>query len=102
MAFDDPLQWIVIGAVVIVIFLWGPQKIPELARGLGRTKGEFEMASKEFRNPTLSPVQPSTAATSTKTSEEMLFDVARQLGITTSGRTTEQIAQEIVWKTKGA
>ena len=30
----DPLEWIIIGVIVVVIFLWGPTKIPALARAL--------------------------------------------------------------------
>ena len=97
MAFDDPLQWIVIGVIVIVIFLWGPQKIPELARGLGRAKREFDQASKEFQG-------AATGATSTpqapKSADQVLVETARQLGITTEGKTREQISQEIVAKAK--
>ncbi|MDV3278591.1 MAG: twin-arginine translocase TatA/TatE family subunit [Nitrososphaerales archaeon] len=40
MASGDPLQWIVIGVIVEVIFLWGPQKIPDIARALSRARGE--------------------------------------------------------------
>jgi sec-independent protein translocase protein TatA len=98
MAWGDPLQWIIIGVIVIVIFLWGPQKIPELARGIGRAKKEFDTASKEFNNP--SPAPGPTAAPS-KTADEILLDTAQQLGISTSGKTREQISQEIIWKSKG-
>jgi sec-independent protein translocase protein TatA len=103
MAFGDPLQWVVIGIVVIIIFLWGPQKIPELARGLGRAKKEFDNAAKEFNNPTSASVQtPAVTAAPAKTADEIFLETAHQLGITTDGKTREQIAQEIVWKTKGA
>jgi sec-independent protein translocase protein TatA len=101
MALGDPLQWIIIGVVVIIIFLWGPQKIPELARGLGRAKKEFDNAAKEFNNPTLGPVQTAGGTISPlKTTDEIFLDTAHQLGITTDGKTREQIAQEIVSKTK--
>ena len=30
--------------VVLVIFLWGPRKIPELARSFGRVRRDFEQA----------------------------------------------------------
>jgi sec-independent protein translocase protein TatA len=102
MAWGDPLQWVIIGIIVIVIFLWGPQKIPELARGLGRAKKEFDMAAKEFNNSTAIPVQSSSGTvTPAKTADEILLETAQQLGITTAGKTREQIAQEIVWKAKG-
>jgi Sec-independent protein translocase protein TatA len=32
-------EWIIIGVVAIVIILWGPAKIPEFAKALGRAKG---------------------------------------------------------------
>ncbi len=56
MALGDPLQWIVIGVIVIVIFLRGPQKIPDIARALGRAKREFDQASKEWGTPCQTPL----------------------------------------------
>lgn len=98
MAFSDPLQWIVIGIIVVVIFLWGPQKIPELAKSLGRAKKEFDQASKEFEGSvnaaTTSPPVP-------KSADQVLLETARQLGISTEGKTRDQISQEIVSKAKG-
>ena len=35
-----------IGAILLVLFLWGPQKIPELARAVGEAKRELEMAGR--------------------------------------------------------
>jgi sec-independent protein translocase protein TatA len=104
MAFDDPLQWIVIGVIVVVIFLWGPQKIPELARGLGRAKGEFDKASKEFQTSATAAAGSATAVASSppvpKSADQVLLDTARQLGITTEGKSREQISQEIVARAK--
>jgi sec-independent protein translocase protein TatA len=106
MALGDPLQWIIIGVIVVVIFLWGPQKIPELARGLGRAKGEFEKASKEFETASKQASgSPSQAGTSQatpfaeKSGDQILVETARALGITTEGKTREQISQEIIAKT---
>jgi sec-independent protein translocase protein TatA len=97
MAFGDPLQWIVIGIIVIVIFLWGPQKIPELARSLGRAKKEFDQASKEFEGSVGATTQ---APAVPKTGDQLLLETARQLGISTEGKTREQISQEIVSRAK--
>jgi sec-independent protein translocase protein TatA len=39
-------EWIWI--VLIVVLLFGARKLPELARGLGRSLGEFKKAKQDF------------------------------------------------------
>lgn len=102
-------EWIIIGVVAIVIILWGPSKIPEFAKALGRAKGEFSKASKEFKDAALAepPQQVVAQFTSApaslptiKTKDEMLLDTARGLGIPTDGKTRDQISEEISLKAK--
>jgi sec-independent protein translocase protein TatA len=97
MAFGDPIQWVIIGVIVIAIFLWGPQKIPELARGLGRAKREFDQATKEVGD-SFSPAAASPPVP--KSADQVLLETARQLGISTEGKTREQLSQEIVARAK--
>jgi sec-independent protein translocase protein TatA len=97
LAFGDPLQWIVIGVIVIVIFLWGPQKIPDLARALGRARKEFDDASKEVST-TISG--SSAMVTPDMTADQALVEAASKLGISTLGKTRAQISQEIVDKVR--
>lgn len=105
MAFGDPLQWVIIGVVVIVIFLWGPQKIPELARAVGKarheydqtTKGVRDVASGKFFEPTPQTQGP-VLVPSEKTGDQVLVETAVGLGISTEGKTREQISEEIIGK----
>jgi sec-independent protein translocase protein TatA len=97
MAFGDPLQWIVIGIIVVVIFLWGPQKIPELARALGRARKEFDEGSKEITGAMTSPTA-TTLQNPPKSADQVLIETANALGISTAGKTREQISQEIIGK----
>ena len=98
----DPIELVLIGVIVVVVLLWGPQKIPELARSLGRARREFDVASKEFTNTASSLTQPVTGpAAPQKSSDETLLDLARQLGISTEGKTRDQISQEILFKSTG-
>lgn len=39
-------EWIIIGLTAALIF--GPKKLPELARGIGRSLGEFRKAKTEM------------------------------------------------------
>jgi len=89
-------EWIVILIIAVVVILWGPSKIPELARALGRAKGEFDKASKEFEN----AAKLSSETTTPRTSDDILIETAKKLGITTEGKTKEQISQEIVERVK--
>jgi hypothetical protein len=45
--FNDPLQLLIVGAIVVVFIMWGPKKIPELAKALGQARGEFAAAAAE-------------------------------------------------------
>lgn len=90
------MQWIIIGVIVIVIFLWGPQKIPDLAKAIGRARREFDQASKEVQGmATGTSTQPAQSAP-VKSGDQMLIETARALGISTEGKTREQISQEII------
>ena len=106
-------EWLIIGVVAIVIIMWGPAKIPEFAKSLGRAKGEFQKASKEFTDAASTTANAPAAAVATparasavasapalKSKDEMLVDTARNLGIETEGKTREQIAEEINIKIK--
>lgn len=90
------MEWLVILAIVAIILLWGPSKLPELARALGRAKGEFEKASRELKNPS-----STLTGQVERSSDNVLIETAKKLGINTEGKTKEQISEEILHKAKG-
>lgn len=117
----DPLELGSIAVIMLVFFLWGPQKIPEMAKMLAQARREFDNASREFQkvsagiqngtSPFLAPSTPPKQAApaapsqlakpalpqpSAKTGDQLLIEAARKLGITTGGKTREQIQQEII------
>jgi sec-independent protein translocase protein TatA len=85
----DPFQILLILAVVAVLLIWGPQKIPELARSLGRARREFDDASKGL-------VQQETTPSTSTSSPDTLIETAQKLGINTQGKTRQEISDEIV------
>jgi len=84
-------EWLIVVGILLVVFLWGPQKLPELARSIGLAKKEFEKAAKE--------VSSSAASSTTEPSPDPLITAAKNLGIITEGKTKEDIAKEIAEKT---
>jgi sec-independent protein translocase protein TatA len=99
MALDDPLQWVVIAVVAIVFLMYGPKKIPELARSIGLARKEYNQASAGASGKPASaastaqakaPTRPAVAPTG-----DALIDAAKKLNISTQGKTREEIVGEI-------
>lgn len=108
-------EGLVIAVILIVLFLWGPQKLPEMARAIGQAKREFDKAAKEvtsladvksitnpitdsinrtIANPPTSTPQISLQATS-KPPQDPVIIAAKSLGISTLGKTKQELATEI-------
>lgn len=102
------VEWIVVAIVLVVLLLWGPSQLPKIARAFGEAKKEFKKATKEVeevREEIRETVQPITETVSEASSElkkidDKLLEVARELGISTEGKTRDQIAEEILKLTK--
>jgi len=98
-------EWLIVLGILLVVFLWGPQKLPELAKSIGLAKKEFEKAAKEAStSPSTGPAAStapvaSAGAGNTQPATDPLIVAARSLGISTEGKTKEQIAKEISDKT---
>lgn len=89
-------EWIAVIGIVAIILLWGPKKLPELARGLGQAKREFDKSSKEFSSAIEQAASSPEATYAKAAAEDPLIETARKLGIKTEGKTKQQISQEIV------
>ncbi|RLG05476.1 MAG: twin-arginine translocase TatA/TatE family subunit [Thaumarchaeota archaeon] len=102
------IEWIVVAIVLVVLLLWGPSQLPKIARAFGEAKKEFQKATKEVEKAekeVKEAVKPITETVSEATSElkkidDKLLEVAKELGISTEGKTRDQIAEEILKLTK--
>ncbi len=98
MAFVGP--WEIALVLVIVLILFGPKKLPELAKGLGDAIRQYKQASEGVGG--LIPGTPAQAlpqtpvATVQSRSGDLLIQTAKNLGIQTEGKTMDQISKEIV------
>jgi sec-independent protein translocase protein TatA len=100
----DWWEWIVVAGVFIALLFWGGHKIPDLARAIGRAKREFDAAYRQLTNPIAAPASgPSSGAPWTSasaspetSSDDVLIATAKKLGITTEGKTREEMSNEIL------
>jgi len=85
--------WEVALILVVVLILFGPKKLPELAKSIGDAIRQYRTATET----PLAELQKMTATPATaKSDEQLLVETAKKLGISTEGKTPEQISNEIV------
>ena len=85
-------EWLIVLAILVVLFVWGPRKLPEFARSIGLARKEIEKTYKE----TSSLAKEVTGPTAPTPDTDALVETAKKLGISTEGKTKEQISDEIV------
>jgi len=91
----EGIEWLFVGVIALLLFLWEPELVPKLAKTLAEARREFERASRELEEGLDSPPPPRR-----EESDEKLLEVARSLGVETEGKTRDQIAKEIIEKSK--
>lgn len=106
MTFIGP--WEIALILLIVLILFGPKKLPELAKSVGQAVREYKKASEgvlEELSPasTAKPLTPQEKPAQNVIEErekKALIEAAKKLGIETEGKTIEQISEEIIKKTE--
>jgi len=76
----------------IIVLLFGAAKLPELARSMGSSVGEFKKAQKESE---LSLKEFEKSITEPTAPKSKVQETAQKLGIDIRGKTDEQLLDEI-------
>ena len=84
-------EWIIILIIIAVLLLFGPQKLPELARGLGRALGEFRRGKIEVER----QISDELSSMDVKDTRARVEKAASALAIPTAGRSEVQLKLEI-------
>lgn len=74
---------------IVIILIWGPSKLPSLARGMGEAIREFRKAASGVAEEEVRGVEKKEEI------DQKIIEMARSLGISTEGKTKEQILDEI-------
>lgn len=103
MSFFQGWEPIIILAIILLIF--GPTKLPQLARGLGQALYEFKRASQgliEEEEKKASKKEGAKRETSSRVTvdEETLKKLAEKLGINTEGKSADELRKEVIAKAK--
>lgn len=86
--------------VIVVILLFGANKIPELARSLGKATGEFKKGKSDIEAELTDIGKPVKAVKSQENTSSKIIKMSQDLGIATEGKSDEQLLEEIQKKSK--
>ena len=89
------LEWILIFAALLLLF--GGSKLPELARSLGRAKGEFKRGQMELERELAEEESKGRGKKGKKVNPKIL-GAAESLGIDTEDKSEKQLKKEIAKK----
>jgi len=81
--------------VVVIIVLFGAKKIPELARSLGKATGEFKKGKTEIEAELTEIGKPVKEVKSKENTSSKIKQIAQVNGISTEGKSDEQLLDEI-------
>lgn len=88
---DLPTLALIVIAIAILL-IWGPSKLPSLARAIGQAIHEFKKGTRGIIEEEES--QDKTRKTSLNDKEKIL-EIAKKLGIDTTGKSLDEIIAEI-------
>ena len=83
-------EWIIL-IVIVVVLLFGAKKIPELARSVGRARGEFEKGKVE----TEEEIRKGRENAKKQPEREKLENAATSLGIPVEGKSDEELREDV-------
>ena len=94
MAFIGP--WEIALIIIVVLIIFGPKKLPELAKSLGSAIRQYKKATEGYLEET-----PETKESKEGKDERItLLETAKKLGIETEGKTPEELSEEIIKKSQ--
>ena len=87
----EGIEWVVILIIIAVLLLFGPSKLPELARGVGRALGEFRRGKMQIER----EISTELSALDTRDLRIRVEKAAGALGLSASGRSEMELKLDI-------
>ncbi len=92
------MEWVIILLIILIIF--GPSKLPQLAKGLGQAIREFRKASSGLYDEEAISAAERVKGKGKEVDEETLKKLAEKLGVETEGKSKEELIDEVLEKAK--
>ena len=90
------IEWIVLLLVLAILFIFGPKKIPELLRGLGRGMGEFKRGQQEIEKELKRDLAETAVEEERKEFEGRVVRAAKELSVDVEARSQREIKLDMV------
>jgi sec-independent protein translocase protein TatA len=87
----DGIEWVILLIIIAVLLLYGPKKLPELARGVGRALGEFRRGKMEIEREISSEI----SQLDTRDMRNRLEKAAGALAVPVAGRSELEVKLDI-------
>ncbi len=87
----EGIEWVVILIIIAVLLLFGPSKLPELARGVGRALGEFRRGKMQIER----EISTELSQLDTRDLRMRVEKAAGALGLSASGRSEMELKLDI-------
>ena len=87
----EGIEWVVILIIIAVLLLFGPSKLPELARGVGRALGEFRRGKMQIER----EISTELSQLDTQDLRIRVEKAAGALGLSASGRSEMELKLDI-------
>ena len=81
--------------LLIIFLLFGASKLPELARSLGKSMGEFKKAQREAEHELIEFEREMKEKSKLGKKREKLEKIAKELGIDPTGKSDEELLEEV-------
>lgn len=93
-SFAQPWEWIILLIIVALLLLFGPSKLPEFARSIGRAMGEFRRGKAQVERE-LRDELTADESTERTADRDQVLRAAKELAVPTEGRDMKDIRLDI-------
>jgi len=89
------MEWVIFLIVVAVLLLFGPAKLPEMARAVGRAWGEFRKGRMEVEREIRQEFMTEPSSVEATASRDQILRAAKDLAIMTEGRDMKDVKLDV-------